>query len=280
MHKDTLEKLENDFNYGIISQEDLAKLVKLKYNSEDLEKYTNYKNYALLNLSTEIPDLSDADLGKFHRMIKATHKENNKMDIKALEGLFGISDRAVYKFLSSLKSKNIIKEYTKSGEKFYCINPRYVINGELNYKIYSLFKEDINTLFPNIPKEVINLWEYLQSEECFKIEENKYYVYRFLNKYEEVIYVGRTNNISNRIKQHLSSGHLPSDCYSLINKIEYIELETFTDILIYEIYYINKYLPIYNTRDKDELRKETTITLPEKQWKEYIYPTAIASKGE
>ena len=52
----------------------------------------------------------------------------------------------------------------------------------------------------------------------------KYYVYRFLNNKNEIIYVGKSVNFINRMKQHFgSNGHLPKECYDNVDKIEYIE---------------------------------------------------------
>lgn len=78
----------------------------------------------------------------------------------------------------------------------------------------------------------------------------KYYVYRFLNSNEKIIYVGRTVNFNNRMKQHFGdSGHLPKECYDSVRKIEYLELNHPIDMIIYELYYISKYRPKYNTND-------------------------------
>lgn len=79
----------------------------------------------------------------------------------------------------------------------------------------------------------------------------KYYIYRFLNENNEVIYIGRTNNIVSRIATHFSSqGHLPQECYDEVKRVDYLELKTKNDMKIKELYYISKYKPIFNTHDK------------------------------
>lgn len=81
-----------------------------------------------------------------------------------------------------------------------------------------------------------------------------YYVYRFLDKSGDVIYVGRTENLKNRIKQHFSSsGHLSGECYDKVDVIEYTTFNTKPEMDIYEIYYINKWKPKYNTMDKHDV---------------------------
>lgn len=94
------------------------------------------------------------------------------------------------------------------------------------------------------------------------------YVYRFLNSCGSVIYVGYTgNNISTRINQHLTRGHLPSRCYREIAKIECIHYNSRADAQIAEVYYINKHKPIYNKLNKQG--GEITLKINEKEWKTF-----------
>ena len=66
-----------------------------------------------------------------------------------------------------------------------------------------------------------------------------FYVYRFKNSLDQVIYVGKTKEeLRNRFMQHR---HLPDSCYNSVYKIEYIICKTESDMAIKEIYYINKY---------------------------------------
>ncbi|WP_195761395.1 GIY-YIG nuclease family protein [[Clostridium] scindens] len=44
-----------------------------------------------------------------------------------------------------------------------------------------------------------------------------YYLYKFLDNKNQVIYVGKTENIKNRMMTHFtSSGHLPEECYQSV----------------------------------------------------------------
>jgi hypothetical protein len=94
-----------------------------------------------------------------------------------------------------------------------------------------------------------------------------FYIYKFIDKNKQVIYVGKTDDIHRRINNHFNEGHLVDECYI---RTEYIYIQTFTnyiDMNICELYYINKYNAEYNVRDKNVLGIETKII--EKKWEEY-----------
>lgn len=66
-----------------------------------------------------------------------------------------------------------------------------------------------------------------------------YYVYRFLDKSKNIIYVGKSKQELE--KRFMGHKHLPDECYSSVYKIEYISCIAETDMNIKEIYYINKF---------------------------------------
>ena len=72
-------------------------------------------------------------------------------------------------------------------------------------------------------------------------------VYRFLDKDEKIIYVGKTKQLNNRMRGHK---HLPDTCYKECRWIEYIQFKNESEMGIAEIYFINKYKPKYNKKDK------------------------------
>ena len=74
--------------------------------------------------------------------------------------------------------------------------------------------------------------------------ENKYYVYRFKDKNDNILYVGRTHDLKERFRNHQN---LTDD----IVTIEYIECSTETDMVIKEIYYINLYFNDASKNIKD-----------------------------
>lgn len=95
------------------------------------------------------------------------------------------------------------------------------------------------------------------------------YVYRFKNIRNEVIYVGYTNNIDRRMHEHFTRGHLPQPCYDSVAAIEYKQYNTKSDAAVMEIYYINTYQPIYNTRSK--MHEPISLNIvDDDNWKAYM----------
>lgn len=117
-----------------------------------------------------------------------------------------------------------IDEFYKSKNGFH--------NGTQSYKIYPTCKE----------------CRKLKRREAYEKEKGKTnYIYRFINKNGEVIYIGKTNNISARIHNHLSdSGHLTKECYEQIDKIQFMITGSHILTDIKELYYINLYKPQFN----------------------------------
>ena len=99
--------------------------------------------------------------------------------------------------------------------------------------------------------------------------DEKYYIYRFLDEEENILYIGRTNDLERRIlAEHFTDlGHLPMECYKSIDKIEYTEVLNESEEVAYEAVLINKIKPSYNTQFKDE--GEFNINLPEFDWHEF-----------
>lgn len=75
-----------------------------------------------------------------------------------------------------------------------------------------------------------------------------YYIYKFLNKEQEDIYIGITNDIKRRInQQHFTSvGHLDEECYKETEYVVYSKCTSKDDAKIKERYLINKINPKYN----------------------------------
>lgn len=108
-----------------------------------------------------------------------------------------------------------------------------------------------------------------------------FYIYRFLNKYNEVIYIGKTNQLRYRIYKHIRCKHdnLPQKCKTEIEKAEYIRLNNACDMSIMEIYLINYYQPKYNIFD-NAIVGGIQLPIP-KLWNEYnIETTECAEEYE
>lgn len=101
------------------------------------------------------------------------------------------------------------------------------------------------------------------------------YVYRFLNKNDDIIYIGKTINLNNRQKSHI---HLPKECYDECIKIQYIKLDNQDEMSIYERYLINIYNPKYNTQYNNQ--STFCFELPNKEWKDYNNEFSDINMGE
>lgn len=75
-----------------------------------------------------------------------------------------------------------------------------------------------------------------------------FYVYKFLNENNDIIYIGLTTNLKNRLtQQHFTkAGHLYEDVYNETSCILYSECLSKDDMKIKERYLINKHSPKYN----------------------------------
>lgn len=100
-----------------------------------------------------------------------------------------------------------------------------------------------------------------------------HYVYKFINIYNQVMYVGETNDINRRIREHLSCN--PSrTCFKksdikYISRIEYLKLKSIDQGKIVEKYYILKYLsPVL----KNKLIPRTKVKLknPPDNWRIFL----------
>src|SRR5690625_10506 len=87
-----------------------------------------------------------------------------------------------------------------------------------------------------------------------------YYVYRLLNEARDVLYVGKTINLSDRISTHISGrGHLPKEVSNSTRYVEVKKYKTKLDMDIHELYYINKLRPKYNKKDVQTEEMSTTL---------------------
>lgn len=104
----------------------------------------------------------------------------------------------------------------------------------------------------------------------------QYYVYRLVGAKGEILYVGKTIDMSHRFftakYAHFSPGsHLPDACYKELadgGRVEFMECGNVTAQAMYEIWLIKKERPKYNT---DHKRDEEDVGFPRsmrgKKWK-------------
>ena len=102
-----------------------------------------------------------------------------------------------------------------------------------------------------------------------------YYIYKFLNESNEIIYIGITNDLLKRMKyQHFSGyGHLPSECYENTKNIEIHECLSKEDANIRERYLVNTLSPKYNITYNNKNRFSFRLN----EWNWYKLPSKIYS---
>lgn len=111
------------------------------------------------------------------------------------------------------------------------------------------------------------------------IQHANYYVYRFLDKDDNIIYVGKTVNMLARMRNHIGKAlslKLTENeflMYPNVYKIEYCEVESDYCMNIYEIHYICKYNPPFNVDYKSTNQK--LFNLPELTWDLYVFKSYI-----
>lgn len=108
-------------------------------------------------------------------------------------------------------------------------------------------------------------------------KENSFYIYRFLDEKGDVLYIGQTTNMENRMASHkqahsrLTEGEKKLELYLRIKDVEYFEVESAYHMHILEIHMISKYRPHFN----EVLKYETDrfFDFGEYQWKAYAFRT-------
>ena len=87
-----------------------------------------------------------------------------------------------------------------------------------------------------------------------------------MNKEKNVIYVGSTSDLTRRMSGHK---HLPTSCYQETEFVEVAGFEDESDMYIYEVYFINKWLPKYNRSMRGQ---GTAIRMKAPHWEPYDNP--------
>lgn len=83
---------------------------------------------------------------------------------------------------------------------------------------------------------------------------SEFFIYKFEDVNKNVLYIGKTSKLKRRLDAHFDNGHLGQQCYSDVDKIYVLRVDSKTEMDIKEIAYINKESPKYNkshNRDDD-----------------------------
>lgn len=96
----------------------------------------------------------------------------------------------------------------------------------------------------------------------------KFYVYRFLDKSGNILYVGRTSDLNRRLNSHFNNKSKTTTARNKkVENIQFVTFEFKTYSALYEIYLINIWKPQYNKFDKyNEVIPETLLNLSDLIW--------------
>ena len=100
-------------------------------------------------------------------------------------------------------------------------------------------------------------------------DKNHYRVYRFLDKDNHILYIGKSKRFKSRMLDHLrGNSNVGKECISKIKRIEFLDFSNECDMDIFEIYAINYFQPLYNKSNKSRVGiGDIKIYMPQK-WNE------------
>jgi len=106
------------------------------------------------------------------------------------------------------------------------------------------------------------------------------HIYRFLNQHNNIIYIGRTNNVMRRLRQeHFTPrGHLPDTCYKETVAVDVATLSSPNEAKMYELYLIEQHHPKYNQSDIGG--GQFSFTLDEPKWERFVFNTDKPAKSK
>lgn len=144
---------------------------------------------------------------------------------------------------------------------------------EKSYGDFYTRKEKLDKYGIDDARSYINICKDCHLKKCKKRRTKKisytqglYFVYFIYNHNDELIYIGKTNDVCERIKQHQNEKRFNE------SDVKYVDIELLSslcDASVREIYYINKYKPILNNRDVFE--GEITCTVINELPRQRIY---------
>lgn len=103
----------------------------------------------------------------------------------------------------------------------------------------------------------------------YQDEMNRYFVYRLI-KNEEIIYVGRTKSFVKRMQSHKLNKEF--------DRVEILTFDNPIDMQISELYFISKYKPILNNKDKHNKNSLSLYELDILDWIEIDLTSVIQAK--
>ena len=97
-------------------------------------------------------------------------------------------------------------------------------------------------------------------------DELNFCCYRFIDSDGNIIYVGKAENLLNRLNGHK---HLPDECYHRVVRLEYCKFDSYDDLYLAEPYFIAKWKPEYNQDYKNRNYSFSIAEFETKTWKKF-----------
>ncbi len=117
------------------------------------------------------------------------------------------------------------------------------------------------------------------SRKSYRLLPEKAGVYNYLDKNNEILYVGKANNLRSRVSSYFAKSAVLGEKTRLlvekVVKIKIVIVESELEALLLEAFYIKKHRPKYNIRladDKSYVRIKITIKSP--------YPAVVLARRE
>lgn len=172
------------------------------------------------------------------------------------------SEKKVVEIFGTEKQK---ESYKKHG-RLTGSNRKYILNEANNYcelKYLGNYRYSISKIkYKRVPKNKKFTPEKLKRKKQKMI--SKFYVYKYVYN-DEIIYIGKTNNMKRRVYQHSKEEKFKP---YLSSEIYYIELSNKAEIKALETLLINEYKPILNVQDKYQ-SNSGLLVLGDVQWKQF-----------
>jgi hypothetical protein len=271
------EVLYNKYKNNSINKEDMYRLLTILGQNRITPNYNYDKGYIILNANMLPEKISDSDYGKFNKLLNFLHTNHNnrlsynngktlkKIDIA--EFLKYKSVKNLNEYLRKMKKIRLLDEMSFGGIKYLIINPAYAITSDFTLEQYhiDLFGEEVFKLYYFTTKDiqVIEKYKHLLSDleykkMSFKLNPSENYIVfnedvigygiYLLYDNENVVYIGKSNNMKNRINQHKKDKEF--------NSVKCIIFKDEGLVNLYEPYLIQKYKPKYNKDLLEDIKFE------------------------
>jgi hypothetical protein len=175
--------LEEKYRKKTITKDEMYLFLQYKNQNKIIPNYNYTKGYIVVNLNKIPGNLSDADYGKFHKML--SFLSNNHYNRLSYNNQYPISkkDMAVFlgykkleyfnKYLRNLKKHKLLDEQIFGGVKYLIINPAYAKkNMEIDSTVYKIFKGDLDECLTEEQIYYLNMYsDVVEIESMIPIQE-------------------------------------------------------------------------------------------------------------